>query len=295
MPRTQGITIGELARRVGVTPDVLRAWERRYGLFAPTRTPGGYRLYSEGDERLARQVVALRDRGMSVSNAVAEVSGYEQGPADVVSEVAHRWVDAIDHGVRRFDEVSVHEVLDDAVTQLGIAYAVRDVVMPYLSRLGTQWESGQVTVAHEHFASHLIRRRVAAAGRQLSPEGRRTAVLACPPGERHDIGLLAYGVLLSNAGWSVRYLGADTPITATVMACESLQPDVVVLSATRRAIFRTHGTLIRMLARHWPVALAGAGATATAALETGATLLPPDIVTAVEAAERLARRPAVAT
>ncbi|MEO7071290.1 MAG: MerR family transcriptional regulator [Nostocoides sp.] len=283
-----GIRIGELADRLGVTTDLLRAWERRHELFDPERTRGGYRLYSPADESRARRVLALRARGVPLADAAARVVGARPArpPSSDPLERADlpAFVDRIHAAVLSFDAVAVNTALDEAVDVHGRSIGLGGVAIGYLRRLGDEWEAGRVGVAHEHFASHLIRRRVGDHLLLHPADGRPTAVLACPPGERHDIGLLVVAVLLSHEGWCVRFLGADTPLPALAAACAALDPSLVILSAARPSALVSRARSIRWLAPRWPVAIGGRGADAGVAEHLGANLLPHDVAEAPAAA-----------
>lgn len=197
----------------------------------------------------------------------------------------------LDAMVHAFDPTA-QDVLDEAITALGLGGALQQVVLPYLVTLGTQWADGSASVAQEHFASHVIRQRVAA---ELippaTPHAWPTVVLACPPGERHDIGLLAFAALLARDGWAVRYLGADTPLPSLAASCRSLSPDLVVLAATRETLFEARASSLRRIAAQWPLAIAGAGARAAVARHVGARTLSNNLVTAVGRARTLASEP----
>ena len=283
--------IGELAHRVGVSTDVLRIWERRYDLFHPTRSDGGYRLYTGADERRARRVLALRQRGVPLAAAVARVVGGSHPPlADLIPlgiPTAGELIDRIDVAVRAFDAVALSHALDEAVDLLGLSAGLSEVVTGYLCLLGDQWSAGTVGIAHEHFASHLIRRRISDLLRLQPADGRPTAVLACPPGEQHDIGLLVFGVLLSHQGWCVRFLGADTPLGAVDSACHALDPSLVVISASRPSVLLARAGAIRRLAARWPVAIAGPGADLALAVQLNTALLPDDVALAPDAADAM--------
>lgn len=294
MAEDAGVRIGELARRVGVSADALRVWERRYAVLTPSRSPGGYRLYSPADERRVRQVVALRDGGLPIAHAVAEVMGYpapaEPAPEAEPGVVAQSFASALERAVRDFDESGSLAAVDGALACLGPGPAIRDVLMPYLRRLGEQWAAGEASVAHEHFASHLVRSRIAVLARSLPRAGRSTAVLGCPPGEEHDIALVAFGVLLTHSGWAVRQLGADVPLTDLGQACAATDPDLVVVSATRPDVLHRSASELGAVAGRWRLALGGPGASARLAGRLGAQLLPGDLLDAVQAVEHL--RPA---
>src|SRR5437588_3663983 len=135
--------IGEFSRRVGVSPELLRAWEQRYGLLRPIRSPGGFRLYGEEDaQRVARMRRALDD-GLSAAEA-ARAAIDAGAPSEGLIEVGRtRLLEA----AQRYDEAAVHAALDDAVAAFGLEAFVRDLVLPTLDELGRRWKDGEVEVS----------------------------------------------------------------------------------------------------------------------------------------------------
>lgn len=280
MEPRDGMRVGRLAELVGVSTDVLRVWERRYGLFSPSRSAGGYRLYDESDLELARRVVALRERGVPVSAAIATVTKGSGGGPDATRRRPALQRE-LDRAVRQFDEAGFDAVFDLALAELGPADTVHELLIPYLGDVGTQWAAGRMSVAQEHFLSQLVRRRVSGLAVRGEPDG-PLAVLACPPKEHHDLALLCLGALISPAGWRVRFLGADTPMADLARACEQIRPDVVILSATRRAVFDTQVAGMRRVAAGRALWLGGRGASTAVAVTAGARLLPEHLRDAVE-------------
>ncbi|WP_252975755.1 MerR family transcriptional regulator [Janibacter melonis] len=201
----------------------------------PRSHPWGYRLYTSADERLARDVIALKEQGIGLAAAVKQArSAFEPGaPVPTSEELAKD----IGEAVCALDQIAVVAAVRRATHLLGVEAAIVDVFLPYLVVLGHQWETGQVSVAHEHFASHTIRKHVGALGLDLASAGRRVGIVACPPGERHDIAALMTAVVLSRRGWSVRFLGADTPLAAIDTVATRVRADAVVLGGTRREVF----------------------------------------------------------
>jgi methanogenic corrinoid protein MtbC1 len=132
--------------------------------------------------------------------------------------------------------------------------------MPYLHELGELWEAGEVSIAQEHFASNLLRGRLLGLARGWGRGGGRRALLACPAGERHDLGLIVFGLALRGRGWRIDFLGADTPTDSIVGVAESLDPELVVISATTAELLGPVAPALRRLAGRTRVALAGAGA-----------------------------------
>jgi MerR family transcriptional regulator, light-induced transcriptional regulator len=278
------LRIGELSRRVGVPVESLRAWERRYGLLAPSRTPGGFRLYGEDD---VARVLAMRsnlDRGLSAAEAarlaLAEAVG-DASPAPVRD--AGELVAALD----RFDESAAQAALDQLLATLTLEVVLRDVLVPYLHELGERWERGEVSVAQEHFASNLVRGRLMALARSWDRGSGPRALIACAEGELHDLPLVGFGLVLRGHGWRISYLGADTPVASIVEAAEALGPAAVVVSGTIAGIFDPITTKLREVAVHAPLYVSGAAATEQIAERARGTLLNHDLV---KAAETLARR-----
>jgi methanogenic corrinoid protein MtbC1 len=283
------LRIGELSRRLGVSDHVLRAWERRYGLLRPVRSAGGFRLYTTADERRVRRMQAHLAGGLSAAEAaraaiddeeaartapVAVEAGYRAGLGDAAQALAS----ALDD----FDEPAAQAVLDQLLNTFTVETVLREVVLPYLHELGERWRRGTASVTQEHFASNVIRGRLASLARGWGHGHGPRAVLACVPDELHDLGLLAFGIVLNRNGWRVGYLGTDTPIDDLVRMAAATRPDLVVLAATTPERFDGLSGAISRLAGMVPVALAGSGATAVVADSVGARLLTDDPVTAAE-------------
>lgn len=282
------VRIGELSRRLGVSTDVLRAWERRYGLLSPIRSEGGYRLYSEADERRVRLMQEQLTRGLSAAEAAQaalrqppETRPPETHPAAVPRGLSAAG-DALAEALEGFDEPSAQVLLDRLLAEFTPETVLRDVVLPVLRRLGERWEHGEVTVAQEHFASNVIRTRLAALGRGWGRGRGPRALLACAPGELHDIALLAFGVVLHRNGWRVLYLGAATPVPDLLHAVAAASPELVLVTSADPSLLDDMAPELRRLSSAVPLALAGRGATELLATAVGARLLTGDPITEAE-------------
>lgn len=198
---------------------------------------------------------------------------------------AQTFIERLDDACATLDQGSYDSAWHDGVAQLGIVDAVRGVLLPYLRLLGDQWERGSRSVAHEHFASGLTRGhllRAIGADRDPDPaDPRPTVLVACPPGERHDLGPLGFAAVLDDAGWRVEFLGADTPLVTLVRACQLAAPDLVVVSGTRTTVLEARTSAWRRIAKDIPVALGGAGATPELAATTGLLCLDADVTVAL--------------
>jgi len=283
------LRIGELSRRVGVSEYVLRAWESRYGLLKPARSAGGYRLYSEDDQaRVALMQAHLADGLAAAQAARAAIADEQPGRtgAGVVDAPARAdlvdTAEALRQALDEMDEPAAQAVLDRLLTDFTVESVLRDVLMPYLHELGQRWEHGVVSVAQEHFAVHVVRGRLAGLARGWGSGRGPHALLACPPGELHEIALLAFGIVLNRNGWRVGYLGANTPMADLIEVASETRPTVVVLSATTSERFAAVVPELLSLAGIATLALGGEGATKDLADATGCQLITGDPVTAAQ-------------
>jgi DNA-binding transcriptional MerR regulator len=282
------LRIGELSRRVGVSDHLLRAWESRYGLLQPVRSPGGFRLYSEADESRIRTMQAYLAEGLSAAEAAravlagASAAPGTDPPAAMLAEGGYSA--ALQQALDAFDEPAAQAVLDRLLADLSVPAVLRDVVLPYLAGLGERWQRGTASVAMEHFASNVIRGRLAGLARGWGSGHGPQALLACPPGEHHDLALMMFGIVLYRNGWRIGYLGANTPVDELAHAADVSRPDLVVLAAARPETLEPIRAALTALARRFPLALAGAGATAQFADAAGAQLMAGDPVTEAERA-----------
>ena len=136
----------------------------------------------------------------------------------------------------------------------------------------------ETSIAHEHFASNVLGGRLRALSRGWGNGVGPRAVLACPPGERHEFGLLCFGLALREHGWRITYLGAETPLREITDALGELSPSVVVLSAISEQRFLDASQEITVLAGRVRVGIGGAGATSALAHRIGVELLAGDAV-----------------
>ena len=240
-------TIGQAAARSGVSTALLRAWERRYGVVVPTRTPSGYRLYDDAAIDRLRTMRRLVNAGWTPSSAASSIlAGAVPAGGDGADARSRRdgtaWADtatperAADELGRRFvraardlDAPGLDATLDEVFARGSFERAAGDLLFPALRRLGDAWAEGEVSVAGEHLASSAVQRRLGlaldAAGSGDGAGGR--VVVGLPPGGRHELGALAFAVTLRRAGLAVRYVGSDLPVADWVAAAEGADAVVV--------------------------------------------------------------------
>jgi methanogenic corrinoid protein MtbC1 len=261
LPRQEVLRIGELSKRVGVSPELLRAWERRYGLLRPARSAGGLRLYSPADvERVAlMQQHLARGVGRCGGGCARGAGGRRRGGcATALRPAAIR--DELAAALDAFDEPSAQAILDRLLALATMETLLSEVILPYLQELGERWERGEASVAQEHFASGVLRGRLLGLARGWGLGFGPAAVLACLPGEQHDLGLIVFGLALRSRGWRIVYLGPDSPIDTVADVSHRIEPSLVVLNAVSGERIRPVVSKLRALARRHTVALGGAAA-----------------------------------
>ena len=255
------LRIGELSRRSGVSPELLRAWERRYGLLEPTRSAGGLRLYSAADLDRVRAMQQHLAEGLAAAEAAALAAAAEPRADQAVAFSPAAARRDLDVSLSAFDEARAHAVLDELLSTATLDSILSDVLIPFLRELGERWERGEITVAQEHFASSVLRGRLLGLARGWNRGIGPRVLLSCAPGEQHDLGLVAFGLALRARGFRILYLGADTPIESVAQTARAARPHVVVVSAVRAELFIEIAGALRELAAEYPVYLGGAGAT----------------------------------
>jgi DNA-binding transcriptional MerR regulator/methylmalonyl-CoA mutase cobalamin-binding subunit len=251
-PTTPRYPVRLAAGRTGLSPHVLRAWERRYQVVAPGRSEGGQRLYSDLDIERLRLLRRLTDRGHAIGRIatlpLAELERLDQESSDAEAgdgrpvepaqaESARAAVDEALQAARRFDAADLRAVLERAAVTQGIPAFLEEVVAPVVDRIGHGWADGSLTVAQEHMATAVIRGVLGwllgvfeTHGSARQAVVARRLVLATPPGQIHEIGALLAAVTAAAEGWTVTYLGPDLPPGDLVGAARRTVADAVGLS-----------------------------------------------------------------
>jgi MerR family transcriptional regulator, light-induced transcriptional regulator len=276
------LRIGELGRRVGVSPELLRAWERRYGLLEPARTEGGRRLYSAEDEHRVRAMQAHLESGLSAAEA-ARLAVASDTPAALATgsgDALQRERVALRQALDVLNADAAHGVLDRVLGAFTLDTVLAGIILPYLRDLGERWERGEASVGQEHFASNLIRGRLLALARGWERGDGPSALVACAAGEQHDLPLIMFGLALRNRGWRIVFLGANTPAGTVAETADQLTPTLVVISAVEAEALRRETPALKALARGHRLFLAGGGADPALAHALGCEVLAGDPVAA---------------
>jgi DNA-binding transcriptional MerR regulator len=228
------LPIRTIVSLTGVNAVTLRAWERRYGLIRPLRTPKGHRLYTPQHVDLIRRVLALLERGVQISRVrdllEAEPAVHDTAPAH---GPWRHYVDRMSAAIARFDEPELDRVYDEALSVHPIEQVTRDALLPLLVRLGERWKKVSGAVAEEHFFATYLRSKL---GARLQHRMRYAAgpriVAACAPGEEHELGLLLFALEAQIAGLRTVVLGANTPLEDMAVAQQRSHSAAIVISSS---------------------------------------------------------------
>lgn len=305
-------TIKQAASRSGVPVELLRAWERRYGVVQPGRTESGYRLYDEAAIARLRVMRQLVDEGWAPSTAAARIRDMDDAAvAEIVSgsaggmqterragsdESADALRAAFVEAASRIDEPAFERILDEMFARGSFEHVTSDLVMPALVELGRGWADGRVDVAGEHAAAGAVQRRLGtaffAAG---EPHGGAVVLVGLPPGGRHDLGALAFATSARRAGMAVRYLGADLPVADWVEAVRRTGAQAAVIGVVMKGDVRAAREVASALRREFPelrIALGGDRAEAVPSGDLGNVTVLPEGLTDAVVALREALQPA---
>lgn len=238
--------IKTVSRLTGIAATTIRAWERRHGVIAPQRTDSGQRLYSDADVARLNRVKAMVDTGLSIGE-VAEALAAEDNlqivtaasppvaAEDEQSDPFAPIVESLTQAFASLDRQRASQVLHPLLPLYPFEVTFERLLMPTLVELGELWRREEVSVAAPHFGASFIREKLIAMLSALgtSGVGRPRAMMACPQGERHELGLLYLALRLSARGWETIYLGADIPLQGLLEAMAQVNPGIVALSLTR--------------------------------------------------------------
>ncbi len=275
-------TVKQVAALTGVAEATLRVWEKRYEVVEPDRSKGGYRLYDDQQVRTLRAMSSLVKGGVPASLAAATV----KAPLPVGVPEADGTDQPGGHGdlvqaALSLDPAHLDRVLAAEFARPDFERMLDDWLMPELVRLGDAWERGEASVAHEHFASAGIMRRLAAMFDQspVSPSGSGedpVVLVGLPPGDHHELASMGFAACLRRLGVAVVYLGADVPLADWELAATCLLTRVAVVSVHRDADIAPAQDVIDRLDRLDPPVAVFVGGRGSAGVH-GAEQLPDSL------------------
>lgn len=265
--------IHRVAKLTGLTRDVIRVWERRYGLIKPLRSANRYREYTDEDVALLRFLKEELDRGQTIGALALE--GRESLlqrmriialPKEEERAPHKNLLDELASCLDPLDKIRFERKLNGAVAVIPFEEAILRILLPLQRLVGELWHEGRVSIAVEHYVTKIIQQKFFAVMNQLpANETGPRVIIACPEGESHEIGAQMAAYLAATRGCHVYYLGPNLPTSALASFCDRVTPDLVLLSLTEMRSDEEGRRLVQeleALSARWSLAIGGAGALA---------------------------------
>ena len=228
--------IRTLSELTGIPTTTLRAWERRYGLLKPDRTPKGHRLYSSEDVELIREISALLKNNHTISEAIRIIRDPDRNSLLQLSPGEDHWQGFQQEflkSIEAFNDQKLDKVYNDALSIYPVDMVNEHVIIPVLQTLGEQWQQREAGIAEEHFFSAFLRNKLGARFHHQSNNSRGKQILvACLPGEYHELGILLYCIAAIGRGYRILYLGSNMPPQQLPMVVARTHVSAVLLSAS---------------------------------------------------------------
>jgi DNA-binding transcriptional MerR regulator len=210
-------TIRDIENLCGIKAHTLRAWENRYNIFIARRKESQHRIYDDNDLKELLRISFLYHNGYKISdiaamNAEAIQEAFESA---IVKEDNHElFIHQMIEASISFDKEALDKIVNSLSIRIGMEKAILNVFYPFLKRIGLLWLSNNVIPAQEHFASHIIRKKIIMAidGLELVSDGRSPILVFSPAGEHHEIPLLTANYFLRKYNNPTVYFGVDVSL-----------------------------------------------------------------------------------
>jgi DNA-binding transcriptional MerR regulator len=231
-------SISDIEGLIGIKAHTIRAWEIRYNLVPPKRTPTNIRYYDEEDLKMLLNIVALNENGYKISK-IAQMN--KKKIADLVLQLKTDWSNEsvqlinLSNATIKYDEAAFSKILSSCISELGLTKTMDQVLFPFMKKIGMLWQIGAIDPSHEHFAANLIRDRlIVEVDKVEKPKSKdlKRFLLFLPEAELHEAGLLFARYLLKSCGHETLYLGQQIPSTDLKKVIESFKPDYAMTVLT---------------------------------------------------------------
>ena len=230
-------SIKELEQLSGIKAHTIRIWEKRHKIIEPSRTATKIRYYSDHDLKKIINVSLLNTYGIKISK-IADMSLADMNKKVLeISELQNDKTIHIDQMVIAMidmEEELFEKILNQLILRFGFERTITEIIYPFLEKIGILWQTQNITPAHEHFISNLIRQKIIVAidGLPIPPKTSKKILIFLPEGELHELGLLFYHFLIRKSGYRTYYLGQNVPHDDLISVYKVHQPDFVLTSIT---------------------------------------------------------------
>lgn len=259
--------IKAVSKLLNIQPGTLRAWERRYKFIEPVRNESGHRLYTEKHLQTLKWLINKTNQGFTISQAVSllentgsEDSGSTESRKD---EQTIKLADDLIEALLNFNETKAQMLISQAFSMYTIEHTIVDVLGSILVRIGDKWENGEITSAHEHFASNILKARISSVMHTIPTNGFLPKALAvCAPGEKHEFGLLIFTIFLKRKGYETIYLGESIADKDLFKVLNIIKPRYLFMSCSQQENLEATLELVEALKSDFPDLKIGLGGAA---------------------------------
>lgn len=233
-----------VSQKTGLSTQLIRAWENRYQAIAPARTDTNRRLYSDEDIYKLKLLKKTSELGQSIGQiaglTIEELESYLEpqntNANPVIASSSHEdlnpeLLDRALHLVMEMQHIELDRLLVQVSTQVGYQKVVDDLILPLMQEIGDRWYNDELSVAHEHLTTSVVRSFLDHVKRNFSiPTQAPQILIACPAGQQHELGALAVACAAASVGWNPLYLGPNTPLTEVASAALTASVSTLALS-----------------------------------------------------------------
>ncbi|MDM5211858.1 MerR family transcriptional regulator [Peribacillus sp. NJ4] len=260
--------IKAVSKLLDIQPGTLRAWERRYKFIEPVRNESGHRLYTEKHLQILKWLINKTEQGFTISQAVSllESTGYlatgvpEKNRKD---EQTTKLSDELIEALLNFNENKAHMLISQAFSMYTIEHTIVDLLGSILVQIGDKWERGEITSAHEHFASNILKSRISSVMHTIPTNGfLPKALTVCAPGEKHEFGLLVFTIFLKRKGYETIYLGESIADKDLFTVLNIIRPSYLFMSCSLKENLDGTFRLVEELMKDFPDLKVGLGGAA---------------------------------
>lgn len=238
--------IQQVAEITGLSKQVIRKWEERYGIICPQRLANGYRMYKEQELHILLHMKSLIEQGQTVKQAAMQI--HHRDDAETSLNNLHDYVVELLHEGSHSNEANMTRILQQAYHTLGLESFLNEVVVPFLREVGVKWETHQWGEYQESLASLVIRDYLVQVRRNFQVRKDAELILgACLPHERHEIPLQVILLQAMLRGWQTVMLGPSPAPMAIQSTVTQLHPKIVILSAITSLPFENNQLLLNEL------------------------------------------------
>jgi MerR family transcriptional regulator, light-induced transcriptional regulator len=244
-------SIKELEQLSGIKAHTIRIWEKRHRIIEPSRTATNIRYYSDKDLKKIINVSLLNTYGIKISK-IADMSLEDMNKKVLeISELQNDkgiHIDQMVVAMIDMEEELFEKILNSLILRYGFEQTITEIIYPFLEKIGILWQTQNITPAHEHFISNLIRQKIIVAidGLPLPPKTAKKILIFLPEGELHELGLLFYHFLIRKAGYRTYYLGQNVPHDDLLSVYKVHQPEYMLTTITSKPLIPIEKYLERL-------------------------------------------------